>query len=177
MTGKMKKKLLLHVIVVLSILLFSCRKSDYFTKSGSTTITDNGSGTGTVTWTSDKTYFLDGLVFVNDGQTLTIEPGTIIKAKTGQGESASALIVAYPDPTAVITTVKLAQLINPEIPILARASRKNEIEKLKQLGVKELIIPEREAGYKFVKALFNLIGLEREERKHLLAIIRNAISK
>ncbi len=58
------------------------------------TITDNGSGTGTVTWTSDNTYILDGFVFVNAGQTLTIEPGTVIKGRPGSGSSASALIVA-----------------------------------------------------------------------------------
>ncbi|MFH2095778.1 MAG: hypothetical protein ABIJ16_08740 [Bacteroidota bacterium] len=57
-------------------------------------ITDNGSGTGTTVWTSDKEYILDGLVFVNDGQTLTIEAGTVIKGKPGTGENASALIVA-----------------------------------------------------------------------------------
>ena len=58
------------------------------------TITDNGSGTGTTTWTKDKVYLLDGFVFVNSGQTLTIQPGTVIKGKPGTGASASALIVA-----------------------------------------------------------------------------------
>ena len=58
------------------------------------TITDNGNGTGTTTWTKDNTYILDGLVFVNSGQTLTIEPGTVIKGKPGQTTDASALIVA-----------------------------------------------------------------------------------
>lgn len=58
------------------------------------TIQDDGSGTGTTTWKSGKTYLLDGFVFVNDGQVLTIEPGCVIKGKPGQGESASALIVA-----------------------------------------------------------------------------------
>jgi len=58
------------------------------------TITDDGNGTGTTTWTSDNIYILNGFVFVNDGQTLTIEPGTVIKGKSGQGENASALIVA-----------------------------------------------------------------------------------
>lgn len=47
-----------------------------------------------VTWTSDFTYLLDGLVFVNEGQTLTIEPGTVIRARSGQGRNSSALIVA-----------------------------------------------------------------------------------
>ncbi|MCO6500957.1 MAG: hypothetical protein J5I47_11380 [Vicingus serpentipes] len=58
------------------------------------TVTDNGSGTGTTTWTKDKVYLLDGFVFVNSGQTLTIQPGTVIKGKPGTGASASALIVA-----------------------------------------------------------------------------------
>ena len=57
-------------------------------------VTDLGEGTGTTRWTSDKVYILNGLVFVNDGQTLTIEAGTIIKGRAGQNEEASALIVA-----------------------------------------------------------------------------------
>lgn len=47
-----------------------------------------------VTWTSDNVYILDGFVFVNDGQTLTIEAGTLVKGKPGQEENASALIIA-----------------------------------------------------------------------------------
>ncbi len=58
------------------------------------TIKDNGNGTGTVTWKTGKTYHLDGFVFVNSGQTLTIEPGCVVKGLPGQGENASALIVA-----------------------------------------------------------------------------------
>jgi hypothetical protein len=58
------------------------------------TITDQGGGTGTVEWTSDKEYLISGFVFVNEGQTLTIEAGTVIRGRTGQGNMASALIVA-----------------------------------------------------------------------------------
>jgi hypothetical protein len=47
-----------------------------------------------VTWDSDYVYELDGFVFVNEGQTLTIEPGTMIKGLPGSGEDASALIVS-----------------------------------------------------------------------------------
>ncbi len=57
-------------------------------------VTDRGEGTGTMTWTKDKTYLLNGRVFVNEGQTLTIEAGTIIKGAGGSGENASVLIVA-----------------------------------------------------------------------------------
>ena len=58
------------------------------------TIAASANGTGTVTWSKDTVYLLDGFVFVNSGQTLTIEAGTIIKGKSGVGASASALIVA-----------------------------------------------------------------------------------
>lgn len=47
-----------------------------------------------VVWTNDNTYLLNGFVFVDEGATLTIEPGTVVKGKPGQGENASALIVA-----------------------------------------------------------------------------------
>ncbi len=48
----------------------------------------------TIWWGNDTTYFLDGFVFVNSGKTLVIEAGTIIKGLSGQGNNASALIVA-----------------------------------------------------------------------------------
>ncbi|MCC9137094.1 hypothetical protein ACFSKU_20545 [Pontibacter silvestris] len=57
-------------------------------------VTASTAGTGNVTWTADNTYILDGFVFVNEGQTLTIEPGTVIKGRPGTGENSSALIVA-----------------------------------------------------------------------------------
>lgn len=67
-------------------------RSAYVVKS-----TANGiaaSGETSFTWTKDKVWVLDGFVFVNEGQTLTIEAGTVIKGKPGQGENASALVVA-----------------------------------------------------------------------------------
>lgn len=50
--------------------------------------------TGDVTWTSDKVWQLAGRIFVEDGATLTIEPGTIIKGEAGSGANATALVVA-----------------------------------------------------------------------------------
>lgn len=52
------------------------------------------SGSTSITWTNDNTYVLNGFVFINDGQTLNIEAGTIIQGKSGEAENASALIVA-----------------------------------------------------------------------------------
>ncbi len=41
----------------------------------------NLQGTGTTTWYSDTVYLLSGRVYVNPGDTLTIQPGTVIKGK------------------------------------------------------------------------------------------------
>ena len=42
----------------------------------------------------DSLYVLDGFVYVNDEDVLTIDPGTVIQAQPGQGLDASCLIVA-----------------------------------------------------------------------------------
>lgn len=89
----MVKNRLPAMFLILLVISLSCRKSEYTIKNEET-VTDQGGGTGTVTWTRDKEYLLNGFVFVNDGQTLTIEAGTVIRARTGQGSLASALIVA-----------------------------------------------------------------------------------
>lgn len=119
----MKKKILLVTVLSLGLAVTSCKKkgctdpvaTNYsekakkddgscvydnlnateFIESGNTvTIIDHGEGIGTKTLTADKIWILNKFVFVNSGQTLTIEPGTVIKGKAGQGENASALIVA-----------------------------------------------------------------------------------
>lgn len=86
-------------IKILSLLLIilstpACRKSDYILPENTKVISDKGSGTGTTTWTKDMDLLLEGFVFVNEGQTLSIEPGTVVRFKGGQGVTASALIVA-----------------------------------------------------------------------------------
>lgn len=58
-----------------------------------TTITKTGLITANEKWTADNIYVLSGKVVVNEGVTLTIEPGTIIKGDEGQLSLASALVV------------------------------------------------------------------------------------
>jgi hypothetical protein len=89
-------KIKLNIILAsffMALTLLSCRKSDIVVDN-TKRVVDDGSGIGNVTWTADEDYMLEGFVFVNPGQTLTIEPGTVIRAKTGQGENASALIIS-----------------------------------------------------------------------------------
>ncbi len=109
-------KLAIFGMTGLSVMVTSCKddpidpieepKNEYVYKQGTTefsvnkeektvTITDKGQGFGgDYTMVNDTTYILDGKVFVNDGQTLTIEAGTMVQGMPGQGENATALIVA-----------------------------------------------------------------------------------
>lgn len=81
------------IIFIMILAAFGCRRSEFLIET-TEVIADLGGGTGTITWTNDRNYLINGFVFVNDGQVLTIESGTVIRAKTGQGSLASALIVA-----------------------------------------------------------------------------------
>jgi len=89
-----RRYILVGLLFLTGLIPFSCRKGDYIVTGGTETIRDNGWGIGTTTWTKDKDYLIEGFVYVNDGQILTIEPGTVVRAKTGQGSASSALIVA-----------------------------------------------------------------------------------
>ena len=58
------------------------------------TIEVSGNIESNTTWTSENIYLLTSKVVVNEGATLTIEPGTIIKGKQGTEALATTLIVA-----------------------------------------------------------------------------------
>lgn len=100
----LKLTLLICSIFFMQIALNSCKDDEIiekdpnateFIETGSTvTVIDHGEGVGDTTFTADKVWVLSNFVFVNAGQTLTIEPGTVIKGKPGEGENASALIIA-----------------------------------------------------------------------------------
>lgn len=87
------KASLFYIFPVILSILFSCRRGNIPLEE-SNVIKDLGQGTGTTTWTKEKEFILEGFVFVNPGQTLTIEAGTVVRGRTGQGEYASALVVA-----------------------------------------------------------------------------------
>ena len=69
----------------------SCEYAQVNVPLGSETVT--GDISSSTTWSASKIYVLEGRVIVRSSATLTIEPGTIIKAKEGTGTNASALIV------------------------------------------------------------------------------------
>ena len=73
--------------------LSSCKKNnDETTPPPSSTgqVEVSGEITASTTWTADKQYLLKGFVYVTDGATVTIEPGTVIK---GDKSSMGSLII------------------------------------------------------------------------------------
>ncbi|WP_289043393.1 hypothetical protein [uncultured Olleya sp.] len=103
------KKVLLLSIVSLSMALTSCIQDDDtpIVIEETTIINNNNSSTEDTscivksggiaideTWTADNCYIIDRKVVVQEGVTLTIEPGTIIKGRAGQQSLSSALIIA-----------------------------------------------------------------------------------
>jgi CPA2 family monovalent cation:H+ antiporter-2 len=85
-------------------------------------------------------------------------------------DKAKTLVVTYPDPLVVVTTVKNALGINPELHIVARVHRRRESEVLENLGVLALVSPEYEASFEFVRRTLASVGWTR-------ARIRRAMSK
>ena len=107
------KRILLSTLVITTLLLTGCLKDDDTPIIiEETTITNNYTNDGNndgdsfetiikaggialdETWTADNVYVLDRKVVVQEGVTLTIEAGTIVKGRAGTGSLSSALIVA-----------------------------------------------------------------------------------
>jgi len=85
---------------------------------------------------------------------------------------AKALVVTFPDPLAVVTTVKTALRLNPKLKIVARVHRTREAELLKSLGVTELISPEYEASLEFLRRVLSVSGWKRTDIKQTLATVQ-----
>lgn len=71
-------------------LLLSCLMAMGFMAVKAQVVNVSGEITTNTTWTNDNIYLLNGFVYVEDGATLTIEPGTIIK---GDKASKGTLII------------------------------------------------------------------------------------
>ncbi|HVW95174.1 MAG TPA: hypothetical protein VHA56_04355 [Mucilaginibacter sp.] len=80
------KKTLLFLTLGTALFFAACSKKDGTidpnptdTTKTSSVVTITGDIATNTTWTADKIYLLKGFVYITNGATLTIEPGTIIK--------------------------------------------------------------------------------------------------
>ena len=95
----MKKFFLSCITITATILFVGCSSDDndpIAVDDDPTPVNSvlTGQITEDFTLTNDVIWTLDGRVTVTNGATLTIDPGTIIKAETGQDSNASVLIIA-----------------------------------------------------------------------------------
>ena len=127
---------ILSLIVTISLVSFSCRKpqkcdnppcDDVATTTNIVEVSSNI--TSDTEWKSDKIYLLTTRVSVESGYTLTIEPGTIIKGRSGTGVNATALLISkgakiiadgtIDDPiifTAEVDKITSGEIISPNLP-------------------------------------------------------------
>ncbi len=85
---------------------------------------------------------------------------------------AKLLVVTYPDPLAVLTTVKAALMLNSRLKIVARVHRLKEAELLKSLGVTDLVSPEYEASFRFLNRILAAFDLKEADQTRVLAMMR-----
>ena len=88
-------KIAFAMMLGLAMAFTSCDKDDPDPdpiETGNVIVSENI--TANTTWTSDKVYQLAGRIAVEEGATLTIEAGTIIKGEAGTGPNATALLIA-----------------------------------------------------------------------------------
>ena len=74
---------------MIALIALMCTQAFVFAQSPVITVT--GYISNSTTWTKDNIYLLSGFVYVNNGATLTIQPGTLIK---GDKFTKGALIIA-----------------------------------------------------------------------------------
>lgn len=96
---KMKKLLTLFLLAGVSFYFSSCGDDDDNPGGGVTPDPDDEflistNITEDETWETGNTYILATRVTVVDGVTLTIEPGVVVKGQAGQGNNATALLIA-----------------------------------------------------------------------------------
>jgi len=84
---------------------------------------------------------------------------------------ARMLIVTFPDPMAVVTTVKTALQINPKLRVVARVHRAREADLLKAMGTVELVNPEYEASLQFLRRVLAASGWGEADIKQILPIV------
>jgi len=88
---------------------------------------------------------------------------------------ARMLVVTFPDPTALVTTVKTALQINPKLRVVARVHRVREVDLLKTMGTVELVNPEYEASLQFIRRVLSASGWGEANIKQILPVLEKEV--
>jgi K+:H+ antiporter len=83
-----------------------------------------------------------------------------------------ALVVTYPDPLAVSATVQAALKLNPELRIVARAHRQEDMSRIQRLGAVEVVSPEYETSVELVKRILSAGGWQQNDITDVIERLR-----
>lgn len=84
---------------------------------------------------------------------------------------AKVLAVTFPDPVAIINTVRNSLELNPRLKVVARVHRDREAQNLNSLGKIELVSPEYEASLEFLRRTLKAAGWTRRDIEKTLPTI------
>jgi CPA2 family monovalent cation:H+ antiporter-2 len=87
-------------------------------------------------------------------------------------ERARALVVAGPDESASEVVVTAARAIAPELPIIARATTQDGINRLADLGAQDVIHPELEGGLEVMRHTLLALGFPLQEIMRYMDVVR-----
>ena len=112
-----------NMLIILGVILLPVLAFSQVSEAGKPVkLITTDSIVGTTVLSSDTVYELNGFTYVDSGEVLIIEPGTIIKGNTGTGLSASALVIqryakifAEGTPTAPIIMTSISD--NVDLPL------------------------------------------------------------
>jgi len=83
-------------------------------------------------------------------------------------EKCGLLVIALPDPLATRMVVRNARRINPKVHIIARVHWDADEELLRDLGVDEIVRPEREAGREIIRLALRRYGMGAEQTERIV---------
>jgi len=83
-------------------------------------------------------------------------------------ERAKVLAITHYDASAAQGTIREALQVCPSLEIIARAHSPQELERLRQAGAAEVVMPEFEAGMEFVRWALEHLGLSAAEAETLI---------
>jgi CPA2 family monovalent cation:H+ antiporter-2 len=86
-------------------------------------------------------------------------------------QAASVLAVSFPDPLAVVTTVKTALEINPKLKVVARIHRAREAVSLEGLDGVQLVSPEYEASLEFIRSILEASGWKQADIRKTMPMV------
>lgn len=96
--------------------------------------------------------------------------------KAARIRHARTLALVTGDPATAYTTVERARDLNPKLDIVARVHWREEGERLKRMGVREVVWPEMEAGLEILRHTMHAHHTQRGEVDALVTRLRESLA-